>query len=1625
MSDILSQLSASNVTPPSYDPSTTPDYLIGADSHNYGNGNFSLLDPTTYSEGLADVGKFIVGAGVSGLSSIYNTGVTVSNWLGNDATPIDPGNVLHNLDDDLGTYYDQNRTAEDLVGFLATSLIPGTAGIKVLNAGQKMLALTKEGVMGANMARTLGLLPSAAETLAARSAGEIAASAAQYSAINATTTQALISGIGQNILEGAAFETAVQATMSQSPILQGQDGLDIAKNVLTGGLLQGAIGGVFSAAKIFGTIRKTVSAADEALAPSRFINELPAASAPADRIAQRIQDLTDIPTFTSLDDFTQNYLSKFPNLENADPAALYNRFQQNVVSKTNKLNLLMKEDLSQIVGKDSEMIESLGNTLTKLPADQAQLSLDGLMEAGRITSPLKNEQLILDQNIAKGPIDPNAPLQTVNKSLNYVKLWGDDAGKVSNLRPVSPGLADQLPNAAAVRSRVASYAFDAAKPVNIAAVDTNTADARYIWAKTQTLQSGATVGENDIPLLEQAYLQKLPVVKVAGANGVETITSSQDLLAKIKQVKEETALKLLADGKPVPEIARATNLSENYLSHTASTDPTRDLFARQTVAQDYTKDLVQRGLWTDAKGVYDLDTTPQYLKTVYDLRKVQDVNGNVVQGMSRIKMQQSLIQQAMDNVFSKQTGALDSSGALTNRFWHPGDDLLLKANRAGAGPGLFKFANGGYGSLASWAESIGSATYELGKQAKQAVRTELEPVLAKLYAKPQAAIEFSAINEELAATSEKYILNDAGDGLTIRSLKQYRDAIAAGENPNPPVIQQGARTDIPIQNPETLDAIKTHIRVNGQTNTSLKEIRAVMGLEHNRDASTFYPIKPDVKEYPHFAFVVDPTVTGAGHMKMIHATSAKDLQQLIDRVPEPFKVFTKQDTADYFRAKNEYEWDRGLHENYVDSTIQSRGINSQFFPQTDPQTIVNKILNFHLKGQDVLSRELVSGKFDTEFSELSRLGEQFSSLTNSKYASKYQDLADITKNPYLSYLKTALNISQTSEIPLLASINKVLDATVSKAFNGIGAALGSVKNTADLDSVNQTMQQYGIKTAYYDAGLNYFVNKGADSGALRTFIGRANGLLGSLAIGLDPISHLNNAIGHQVLLGTETAQLTRAIGNADTNIAGALGNLTKINVPGVSDSITSPGRLIYNSIRNYFAGDTAAGLSRADLISQYQGMGILRDLTSQFHSVLDDLTLKGTEGGVDLGKRLDQALAKAHSINALGQKYAGGNLSEEFQGFIAADVMRQLTDLGVKGGVISSDEARSYIQTFVNRVRGNLIASQRPLMFQGPIGQAVSLFQTYQFNMLQQLMRYAGEGSAKDVAMLLGLQGTLYGMSSLPAFNFINQHIIGTASGNPQHRDLYDATYGVLGKNMGDWLMYGVPSKMLNLNLYTRGDLNPRSLTIIPTNPADVPLFSAYGKFFGNLKQMASNISSGAGVWNSFLSGVEHNGISRPLAGLAQVLQGGSTNAKGALIGSNDLMSMATLARLSGGRPLDEAITNDAMYRVTSYQAADREKQQNLSQALRIATENGGMPDGDQMNKFIADYVAAGGTPTNFSRFMTHQILAANTPAANLMIQHLKSPMSQSLQGIMGGSIDTGFATPSGNTAQTMTNPFQ
>ncbi len=159
------------------------------------------------------------------------------------------------------------------------------------------------------------------------------------------------------------------------------------------------------------------------------------------------------------------------------------------------------------------------------------------------------------------------------------------------------------------------------------------------------------------------------------------------------------------------------------------------------------------------------------------------------------------------------------------------------------------------------------------------------------------------------------------------------------------------------------------------------------------------------------------------------------------------------------------------------------------------------------------------------------------------------------------------------------------------------------------------------------------------------------------------------------------------------------------------------------------------------------------------------------------------------------------------------------------------------------------------------------------------------------------------------------------------------------------------------------------------------------------------------------LQGLEHNGVSRPLAGLAQTLEGVvtpggqsySTSKKGNVIASNDLFSLANLTRIVGGKPFDEALAMDTAYRFKAYAAKDQKKRNALSETIKTKIIGGQQITPEEIEDFAKQYAEAGGRQDQFAKWFSRLYTSANTSQVNQLYGGVNSPFSQNMQRIMGG----------------------
>lgn len=1593
-----------------------PVYLGAADNHNLGNTGTSWLEPETYVTKLGNAGKFIAASVLSGANSFYQTGVAVANWVGADIKADTTEQFISNIDSDLGQYYRANKEAVDLTGFVLGTLVPGLGGVKILNAGQKALQAAKStGFLGGNLGRATGLLAPNVEKYVAAAATEINSSLNATKLLNANTVKAVGAGFWQNTLEAAAFETMVQATMFKSPILEQQDLGDILTNVAVGGVVGGTIGAAFNVPKILGKLKSAVGEEKLARLPFTERPQFAEITSPSERIAALAWD---------------SEMSAQPTvLRNADGTLVPNNYAVNKTLYEDKLRKNFNDTRTEIhkltVGGDTELGNIVANSSTPFidsatgfyKSGYAQGYFDSFSGAVHIVRP--NVTSPAEQAAAKALKSGTKP--EVDVASRYVKILGDDVGSVLDSAPPLLSIADKALTQSGVLKVVRDFKFaikdqplwDASALTGAKAAET--AEARQIWAThlLKEIPEGSLIHEYDLPLLERAYLDnkfdKIKILRGQGTPAAETFTpaNKQELYDLIKESKLEVANKILQrqslDGSvPIEQgtaaAAKIANARQSFLEGTPQASEFSDLFAHQADHVKYLEDLKAKGLTSKADEVTDPLLLPKYAKVVYAVNKnVKDVSGNIADAMVYYQAQQKLYEQSAKTVVSKVLGTgAENLPDITGR-------MTAAMDHTTAGAGFVSFANSNYGTWGSTMQWIGAQVRGFKQAARKSASDAMESSLVRLGSKPEAAIEFESINQKISRSGKLWIQWEE-DGKKFLVTKESKAALEGSETVD--AVRVGdldPAAKIDIVNAETADAVAAHITTSGKRTNHFKDIRAAQGLEDLKDTEVFRPIRPDLKQYPHFAFVVDPKVTGSGHITMIHAASEKELNGLLDAVPSQYTKLLKTDVEEFKRARQEYEHNRTLHENYLDSELASKGVFSNFFPKSDPEKIVNDILQQHLRESDLLVTESVRLRYEHQFGLLEDLGKQYSKAQTSKFASRADFLEKTSvDNPYFNHIKTALDISKISESNLVYGFNKLLDESVSKFNSVLQDTWRGVKSPEELEQINGLLDKYGMKPAYYDAALQALANHQAPKGVLTNFVRKGNSLLSLFTLGLDPLNSLNNAIGANILRMSELRHLTQAIQSGDTEVAGALAGIAKISLPGTGDQVLAPTKLVSQAIQNFWRDD-------GTLLAKYKADGFIKDRVEQLKLLIDDFTLKGTETVKELNDRLTGGFAKAKALTETGEKVAGNKLAEEFNRFISANVMEQITKIGLDRGLLDQATAKAYVNTFVNRVEGNIIASQRPLVFQGPIGQAIGLFQSYQFNLMQQLFRYVAEGTGKDTATLLGLQSTLYGIQSLPAFQFVNTHIVGQLSGNKEHRDLYDATYGVVGKTAGEFMLYGLPSNFLQTNIYSRGDINPRQITILPTSLQEIPLVQGWGKFLGNLKETAGKLAGGGAVWESILQGVEHNGISRPLAGFAQTLRGlkdgqvTSTQNNGNILYQNDLFSFASLSRLAGGRPLDEAITNDALYRVKTYDAARRADMSGLAEKVKTTLLQDGKPSEETVNHFAAKYAELGGKQAGFNKWMIGLYKDSNVSQAQQLQSSLTAPFAYKMQLLMGG----------------------
>ena len=958
------------------------------------------------------------------------------------------------------------------------------------------------------------------------------------------------------------------------------------------------------------------------------------------------------------------------------------------------------------------------------------------------------------------------------------------------------------------------------------------------------------------------------------------------------------------------------------------------------------------------------------------------------------------------------------------------DQLLARETTSqGAGAKTFGASNADYGKRAELAvQETGKQVALLTQKNRDAAIGVMAPHINAIRADKQAGAELGVLTSALRRDARRYKLvkdldSEGADTYRLVDREAYamKDAEEFGGDLDAAIeyLQatatpgQKIRGEYQIKNAAVGRFLEEHTALNKARVEKRTVLMNATGVARKWDADSVYVPPIDTNRYPHVAFVVNKNKIGLQtDVSVITGRNDEQLRQLASAVDGDYEVVFKSDIKRFKEAQGKYEYSMHLNESQVNSALERKGVLGDFFPETRGENVLEDFVNFHARAEEELIRTGVQVKNRQFFGELQWLSERWQDATTSTMGPRGFFFQKNVADPFRDYIKTALNISKRSEYPLLDSLNEFVDKVGTQAYKAIDSSIEKFKQSegkdlVSLEQANKLLDDYGLGTPYKTMEEYLVANERMPKNAIKVFFQKANLFLATATLRLDFANSLVNIISTPIMLGTELSAIKQAMGK-NPELIGKLNELTSIKIPGQEAAVPSMTKLIGQAMGNFFGKDKQA------LLQRYKSNGDIKDVLSLYHEVLEDLSYMPNRDVAGWGSKINAAVEK-------GARITGNTFSEEFTRFISADVMRQLSDPVVAAGKMSVKEQNAYISSFVNRAQGNYISSQRPVLFQGTTGAAIGLFQTYAFNVLQQLFRHMENRNTKTLLTFAGLQTGVYGMNGLPFFDAINQHLIGNAAGNTGHVDAYSAL-PMANKELGDWLLYGTASAFPLFGdkmpaLYSRGDINPRHISIVPINPLDVPAIDASIKLVNSVKQFGSSVAKGADLGNSMLFALEHHGWNRPLAGFAQLLAGQSTTSKGSLISAaNDLETTSMLARiperlvefggaarLMGAKPMDEAVALSTLYRSRAYEAVDRARIESLGQAVKTKLQSNQAPDAEELEDFMASYVKAGGRQETFSGAMQRWMKDANYSVVNQMADKLTTPSAKRMQIALGG----------------------
>ena len=1506
----------------------------------------------------------------SGVAQMWNS----IGWAGNKIANIGSDNpepftddldytwLVNNFDDaeSYKTYYGEHQEGIDLGGFILGSVVPSGIAVKGLTALQKGLAVSRAA------SATTGLLTNSAERYWLNKA---ALQMAAGEGVVGSRIGAAGSKFVQTTLEGLAAETATYASMSQSPIYKDVNSVgDFVGNALTGAATFGAIGGLWR----LGTFKRAKFDLVDAIKVDGTTGNVTTNLLEVEKqVGKVVQDAS----FTSISNPMAGLQVKFG--------------KKGVVVSDLPGNLNLKKKLDEALVSE----KSTGAKDTFLTNQDKYIYTIGdditntLAAREKVASQIKN---IEDVTKSRGAFtDALASRQrqalTATKAANdtYMnRLFQGLSDDITLAKPVKD-LTDNL--VAKGKFATVRQIFTGAAKVTRATEDTNKSLVHQIIDLSDGSINNQAV--NTLGDFGEVKFVNANVVKVSGrAVDLSKVTKSIDNFrkataaeAQAKYYSEFNALEKTGKSTLIDKIDswNLPKVEAYYRRHKGFTDE-----AGVTYRGEDALNKIRELKLAEKDKLIELNPNITYpeIKTrlnvtdaFFGKRNIPEeaiVNGIDTEALRHIAVQYA-VKTKVPNYFEIRSAAFNDAkhtiyqehqDAIANRILGAGNRFVkLDMNEYDGidrGAGVITAANAEYGTFWSKLQHNGLQTQTtLMKWRDDSLRRFLGSTN-----RLRATGDGSAANTELASlkamvtsSGEKYVINKAGD---IKPLAQLADeSFVSVAN---------------IKNQEVLDFLKVYLAEDDlrirRKNLSLQGVgKKLIERYDDGEWEELYFAPPHPDDFVHKVLVSD----NQGSVGMVYASTEKELTQkvaLVAQANPEYVIRTPKDIDSYHQLLGDYEDALTLRgRTKIDTTLKSQGVLSDLAPTTNAQDLVNGFMNDFARSERTTMNNALMLKYGQQLAEAQQMKEVLGKAGGDNIGVK-------------KIFNTLFNFydQDTTWHKFNNLVERTSDWTGGKVIAGIK------DNWSDLVSGKKSVSQFEAANIAKSYGTDIF---GSDAlwklskahtykDTTQKTLRNTNALMRSLVLGVDYFNGLVNIIGTPILALPE---IRAAFGSGQ-------------DIPYM--------KLMGEAMKDMFGAGRRADLKR------YSKLGIVNENMFVYHDLLDNhAIMMGAPNEAT-------ALSASERVWQTADKYftklqAPTAFAEQSTQLFAARLADKIGNLrGIKG-----EELDAFITTFTKKVVGNYTSAQRPLIFQGILGQAVGLFQTYSFNLFQQATRHIANGNDKAVAMMAALQGTIFGAQSLPGFNIANQGL--AAWGGDDYKDAYSETRRILGEDVANAVLYGGASNLLGANLWVRGDTNPRNITGIPITPSDLAQVSYYGKALGAMKQWGDSILSGGNIKVSTLEAIAHANISRPLTGLTELALGAKTTTGGTLetaVGQ-DLLSWASAVRLLGAKPMQEALTSESTYKFGVIRAKEQKELNDLAYALRTEMlADKGTVSQDVISEYAKKYVEVGGHPQGFRKWYLANLSKATTPRAQLFADAIKkNPWAKTYQELASPDLSEGL----------------